>query len=151
MTIYDCKCCKFNTTLKSDYTRHLNTKKHIRNSSEQFGTKSEQNGTKTEQNGTKLCKKHKQYFCKYCEKGFTSEKSLKRHITYTCKQNDDEDLNELVKLLNLQLEQQEQQYKDQLQEQKKQNKYLQKQINQLFRKLQRIEKELLEGVDLDPL
>ena len=28
MTKYDCKCCSFTTELKSNYTRHLKTKKH---------------------------------------------------------------------------------------------------------------------------
>jgi len=91
-------------------------------STEQNGTKSEQNGTKWVQNGTKYNKKA---VCKYCNKAFTSVKSMKRHVTYTCKNNEDEDLKELVRLLNVQLN-----------EQKKENQSLQKQINQLSKKLQ---------------
>lgn len=133
MKVYECLCCNYKTSLKADYTRHTKTKRHNRNNLEQNGNKTEQNGNKTEQ---KYAKSIKSFACKYCEKGFASEKSMKRHIAYTCKKNDDEDLKELVRLLNLQLKQQEEQFQEQIDEQKKQNKCLQKQINQLSRKLQ---------------
>ena len=44
--------------------------------------------------------------CKYCKKNFTTKQSMYRHIKYTCKKNEDEDLKELVKLLNEQLKEQ---------------------------------------------
>ena len=31
MVEYKCECCNFSSTLKANYTRHLNTKKHKRN------------------------------------------------------------------------------------------------------------------------
>jgi hypothetical protein len=46
----------------------------------------------------------KKYKCKYCEKEYNHKSSLSKHIKYTCTKNQDEDLKELVRLLNLQLE-----------------------------------------------
>jgi hypothetical protein len=119
MSKYYCECCQYTTKFKSSYEKHLTTKKHFRNKMEQNRNKTEQNGYKMEQNTTKNA------VCKYCNKAFTSVKSMKRHVTYTCKNNEDEDLKELVRLLNVQLN-----------EQKKENQSLQKQINQLSKKLQ---------------
>jgi ATP-dependent Clp protease ATP-binding subunit ClpA len=42
--------------------------------------------------------------CKYCLQQFKHKSSLSKHIKYTCMKNKDEDLKELVRLLNLQLE-----------------------------------------------
>ena len=28
MVLYECKCCNFNSNLKGNYIRHLNTKNH---------------------------------------------------------------------------------------------------------------------------
>ena len=55
-----------------------------------------------------------------------------RHIKYTCRQNDDEDLKELVRLLNTQIRQQQEGMKNQQQIMMKQ----QQQINKLTQKLQ---------------
>jgi hypothetical protein len=46
----------------------------------------------------------KKYKCKYCEKEYNHKSSLSKHIKYSCTKNNDEDLKELVRLLNLQLE-----------------------------------------------
>lgn len=62
--------------------------------------------------------KHK---CKYCEKVFKFASGVSRHIKYSCKKNNDEDIKELARLLNLQ---------------QKENKVMQKQIQQLTKKLQ---------------
>ena len=40
------------------------------------------------------------YICKYCNKSYKYSQGLSKHIKYTCKQNKDEDLKELVRLLN---------------------------------------------------
>jgi hypothetical protein len=42
--------------------------------------------------------------CKYCEQQFKHSSSLSKHIKYRCMKNKDEDLKELVRLMNLQLE-----------------------------------------------
>ena len=58
--------------------------------------------------------------------------SMYHHIKYTCKKNKDEDLQELVRLMNLQLQQKDKE----LEYQKIQNTNQQKQINKLMGKLQ---------------
>jgi hypothetical protein len=45
--------------------------------------------------------------CKYCEKEYKHKSSLSNHIKYRCTKNKDEDLKELVRLLNLQLQEQQ--------------------------------------------
>jgi len=46
------------------------------------------------------------YVCKYCEQSFKFRQSMYRHIKYSCTKNKDEDLKELVRLLNLQVQEQ---------------------------------------------
>ena len=36
MVLYECKCCNYKTKLKTDFSRHLKTKKHARNSDPDF-------------------------------------------------------------------------------------------------------------------
>jgi len=77
--------------------------------------------------------------CTYCNKQFKHSQSMYRHIKYTCKKNKDEDLKELVRLMNLQLDQQRNQIliKDrEIEYQKQQNENHQKQIDKLMDKLQ---------------
>ena len=77
--------------------------------------------------------------CKYCYKEYTHQSSLSKHIKYSCTKNKDEDLKELVRLMNLQLEKQRGQMlqKDkELQYHKEQNENQQKQIDKLMDKLQ---------------
>jgi len=73
-----------------------------------------------------------QYECKYCNSSFKFKQGMYRHIKYSCTKSTDEDLQELVRLMNLQLEQQRTQIKkkdDMLYRQSKQ-------IDKLMGKLQ---------------
>ena len=124
MSKYKCKCCEFSTKLKANYERHLKTKKHIE------GTKKKQKGTMEEQFGTIFDITAAQ--CKYCGKCFTTIKSMNRHIKYTCKHNNDEDIKELVRLLNEQNKEKDTQISAILE----QNKKMQRQIEKLSKKLQ---------------
>jgi hypothetical protein len=72
------------------------------------------------------------YPCKYCEREFKFKQSMYRHIKYSCTKNKTEDLTELVRLLNLQLEQQ----KNQLEHKDKQLETQSKQIEKLMGKLE---------------
>ena len=96
MTIYECKLCSYVTSIKCQFTRHTNTKKHttIIQHIETLNTP---------------IKEKKEFACKYCEREFKYSQSMYRHIKYTCTKNKDEDLQELVRLMNLQLQQKDKQ------------------------------------------
>ena len=97
MNLYDCKCCKFSTNLKSNYTRHLKTKKHQKVTQSYPKLPSELcNVSSSESENLK-------HICKYCGKEYKHRPGLSRHIKYSCQKNEDEDLKELVKLMNEQL------------------------------------------------
>jgi hypothetical protein len=51
--------------------------------------------------------------CKYCEKEYNHKSSLSKHIKYTCTKNKDEDLKELVRLMNMQLQNKDKQIETQ--------------------------------------
>jgi len=141
-----CELCNFKTNLSANYKQHLQTKKHITNynneknqstQSQPFvnNSKPSVNNSQPFVNNSKPFDNKKQYpyvpqfECKYCNKHFSHKQSLSKHIKYSCKKNDDEDLKELVRLLNLQLEQQKEDSKKQIENQ-------QKQIDKLMDKLQ---------------
>ena len=57
---YNCKMCDYHTNLKSDLTKHKNTKKHI--------------------NSDKILKNTEQRVpCQYCKKTYSDRQSLSRH------------------------------------------------------------------------
>jgi hypothetical protein len=60
------------------------------------------------------------FTCKYCEKGFSFRQSMNRHIKYSCTKNKDEDLKELVRLMNIQMENQRQELTKTIETQSKQ-------------------------------
>ena len=99
MKKYYCKCCNFQSNLRSDYERHLKTKKHSESTFSQHLVNKK--STLSQQKVNIIC-----FCCKYCSKEFTTKQSMYRHIKYTCKNNKDEDLKELVKLLNEQMKEQ---------------------------------------------
>ena len=103
MPTYECKCCNFSTRLKTNYSNHLKTNKHIGNSQPKVNPKStfvEISQPKVNPETTSL------FSCKYCEQKFKFKQSMYRHIKYSCTKNKTEDLTELVRLLNLQLQSQ---------------------------------------------
>jgi hypothetical protein len=102
---YKCECCNYNTKYKANYTKHLKTEKHLLFNKTLNTTP------------VVACE---QFVCKYCDQEFTFKQSMFRHIKYSCTKNKDEDLKELVRLLNAQLEQQRNDFQTQLQSQAKQ-------------------------------
>lgn len=117
MPIYECKCCNFHTKIKTHYETHLKTMKH-KKSSESHPKVTQESPEKHPKVTQQISER---FQCKYCKKTFKYKQGMYRHIKYRCDQNDDESLKELVRLLN---------------EQKEENKSMQKQIDQLTRKLQ---------------
>ena len=95
MKRFHCSFCDFTTDLKANYNAHLRTKKHLNES-----TKSQQKVNILE---TGVNKKST-FLCKYCNKNFARKQSMYYHIKYSCKQNTDEDLKELVRLMNQKIE-----------------------------------------------
>jgi hypothetical protein len=58
--------------------------------------------------------------CKYCGQSYKHKSSLSKHIKYSCTKNKDEDLKELVRLLNMQMEEQKQEFTKKIDSQSKQ-------------------------------
>jgi hypothetical protein len=139
MPIFVCSLCNFTTPLKSNYTVHVSSKKHTRFVEIEAALKQPEQKPEIKSNKnehvdniptTKVKEKEEPEFaCKYCDKRFTFRQSMNRHIKYTCTKNKDEDLKELVRLMNIQIEQQ----KNELQSQKQE---FNKKIDKLMGKLE---------------
>ena len=139
MPTYTCECCNFSTLLKSNYNNHLKTNKHIGNVSIKLAEVSQ----KLVVVSPKLAEVSQEisnlFKCKYCDQCYKHKSSLSKHIKYSCTKNKTEDLTELVRLLNLQLEQQKSQLENkdkQLETQTKQIETQSKQIEKLMGKLE---------------
>jgi hypothetical protein len=130
MALYICRLCNFTTPLKGNYSAHVSSQKHTKAIKMDAALKQieQQNLTKSNKNEhsdniptTKICEKEPNVFtCKYCDKCFSFRQSMNRHIKYTCTKNKDEDLKELVRLMNIQMEQQKQEFNKKIETQAKQ-------------------------------
>ncbi len=99
MPLYHCVCCDFATYIKTHYRTHLKTKKHIVNQ-EKHSVLSINNTKESNSNAVCIKSENKIYNCKYCNKRYKYSQGLSKHIKYTCKKSNDEDLKELARLLN---------------------------------------------------
>jgi hypothetical protein len=114
-----CDCCNYQTKVKANYNKHLLTEKHIKVS--QKLAKVSPKVAEVSQKLAEISHKSINHFkCKYCEQCYKHKSSLSKHIKYSCTKNKTEDLTELVRLLNLQLEQQKNEFETKLQSQTKQ-------------------------------
>jgi hypothetical protein len=134
---YTCELCEFTTTIKTHYDRHLTTAKHV--TKEELSKVSQKLGEISFKVSQKLGEKDESktdntptFICKYCEQSYKHKSSLSKHIKYSCTKNKDEDLKELVRLLNNQLQTQN----SQLQAQSSQIQTQAKQIEKLMGKLE---------------
>jgi hypothetical protein len=126
--MYTCDNCNFKTNIQSNYDKHIQTMKHLNN---------------IINIRQKIIQKNNDYSCKYCGQLYKHKSSIYKHIKYNCMKNKDEDLKELVRLLNLKLEQKDkeieihQKQKDnELEIYKKQIECQTKQIDKLMSKLE---------------
>ena len=127
---YTCEYCNFNTKKKYNYDKHLLSNKHkLVESKSIVSQKLAEISPKLVEVSQKLAESSNEisnlFKCKYCDQGYKHKSSLSKHIKYSCTKNKTEDLTELVRLLNLQLEQQ----KNQINEQKLQ---IEKIISEIF-------------------
>jgi len=103
MVLYKCIHCNFSTTLKANYNRHVNTKKHRVNAgidenhfssdgandqNDHKKTTNDHKMTKNDQNDHKMTKnKPKNFECDYCNKLFSTNAHKRRHEHHFCKDN----------------------------------------------------------------
>jgi hypothetical protein len=123
---YSCECCKYTTDKKYNYEKHIIGDKHRRLKNENH----------TPQKLAKISLPLAEvslFKCKYCEQSYRHKSSLSKHIKYSCTKNKDEDLKELVRLMNIQMEQQKNDFLLQLQTQKQE---FSKRIDKLMGKLE---------------
>ena len=144
---FTCDFCRYSTTVKCNYAKHLESNRHIIQKYKQTtALKSEVSKTNPElaEVSQKLAKvspelaevRPKGIFCKYCEKEYKHKSSLSKHIKYSCTKNKDEDLKEFVRLLNLKMEAENKELKTENKELQKQLDTQAKQIGKLMGKLE---------------
>jgi hypothetical protein len=101
---YVCDCCNYTTDDKANYNKHNISKKH-----DLVVSKSKVNPLVSPSKSTLNVLEMEKFPCKYCGKIYKHKQSVTKHIKYTCTKNKAEDLTELVRLLNIRLENQDKQ------------------------------------------
>ena len=82
--VYNCEICNYSTNYNSNMLKHEKTKKHRNNllkqqkEAEEIGLMN-QNEPKMNQN------EPKNFYCRYCNRGFSSKPSMRRHELHRCK------------------------------------------------------------------
>jgi len=148
---FTCDCCNYSTNIKSNFSKHIKSKKHILIHTKITPILSEHPNAKDKKKGhPKVNPKSTQsqpdtttpYFCKYCNQVFKFKQSMYRHIKYTCTKNKDEDLKELVRLMNLKIEtekkEREMERKEFQKQLEKQQKVFQKKILAQDKQIERL-------------
>ena len=143
-----CKICSYYTEIKANYKKHLTSQKHILKTTNLHHNNIDTTDTfehrKSIESQPKVNPKStlsqplvnlqttSLFSCKYCQQKFKFKQSMYKHIKYSCTKNKTEDLTELVRLLNLQLESKDKQ----LEKQDRQIETQSKQIEKLMGKLE---------------
>ena len=100
MVLYSCIHCNYSTNLKSNFNRHINTKKHrgkikaLEKESKEEGAnepnepKKSQNEPKKSQMSQNEPKKSQKIFsCDFCDKLFSTKANKRKHEIHRCKEN----------------------------------------------------------------
>ena len=132
---YYCKCCDYDAKQKSNYERHITTKKH-KKSSQSHLLVTPKSPLVTPK--SPLVTPNSPFTCEYCKQEFKYKQGMYRHIKYTCKKNKDEDLQELVKLMNQKIDDQNKEMK----EIKKENQEIKKEIDKREKQITKLTKKL---------
>ena len=93
---FHCKLCDYSCSCKSEFTRHKNTIKHIKNLEhhKKSFTCNYCNGIYKHQPSLsrhmKTCKKNNNeiWICNYCNKKYSHQATVSRHTIHNCKLND---------------------------------------------------------------
>ena len=119
---YTCEYCNFNTKKKYNYDKHLLSNKHKLVESKSLVSLSKSLVSPDTPQIIPIVNsvENESFSCKYCGQKYKHKQSVTKHIKYSCTKNKTEDLTELVRLLNLQLEQQKNEFETKLQSQTKQ-------------------------------
>ena len=117
MVQYNCDICNFTSYLKSNYNRHLETKKHLENSENSLYpmVKTTKDHKKTTKDHKKTSKDHKKttkntsFTCEFCIETFTTYAHKRRHELHYCKHNSNNikilnDKNKLIKTMQKQID-----------------------------------------------
>ena len=131
---FHCELCKYSTVRRYNYDKHIKSEKHIlKNKPTTSFEEVILTDAKVSHTVTAVVELLK---CKYCEQCYRHKSSLSKHIKYNCTKNKDEDMKELVRLLNIQMEQQKQEFTNKIETQSKQIESQSKQIEKLMGKLE---------------
>ena len=119
---FTCECCNYSTDVKVNFNKHINSKKHklVESKSVVSPGKSKVSPEPVQSIPIVNSVENENFSCKYCGQKYKHKQSVTKHIKYSCTKNKTEDLTELVRLLNLQLEQQKNEFETKLQTQTKQ-------------------------------
>jgi len=103
---FKCDCCKYTTTKRFNYEKHLASKKHsmLEESSKKLAKVNLESTQRQPMDNPKTTKVD--FTCEHCDQTFKFKQSMYRHKN-SCTKNNDKDLREVIRLLNLRLDQQE--------------------------------------------
>ncbi len=73
--VYECKLCNYTTNVKSNFKKHLTTKKHIKNAEAPL-------------EAIEASVEKAKYYCEFCGKSFTRKDNLIRHNSNHCKKTE---------------------------------------------------------------
>ena len=104
---FKCDCCKYTTTKRFNYDKHLASKKHsmLEESSKKLAKVNLESTQRQPMDNPKTTPV--EFTCEHCHQPFKFKQSMYRHKHSCTKNNDKDDLREVIRLLNLQLDQQE--------------------------------------------